>query len=66
MEDGVDNCLVSGNDGLHEGGVEVHEDVEEVEWEPRDEEDEGDAQDHDVGPATLLVVLRVLALKNRF
>ena len=63
MQNGVDDGLVSGDDRLHECRVEVHEDVEEVERQPRDEEYEGDAQDHDVRPATLLVVFSVLTLK---
>jgi hypothetical protein len=64
-QDGVDDGLVAGDDGLHEARVEVHEDVEEVERQPGNEEDEGDAQDHDVGPAPLLVVLGVLALHGQ-
>ncbi len=63
MKDRVDDSLVAGNDRLHQGRVEVHEDVEEVEGKPRDEEDERDAQDHDVRPASLFVVFGVLALK---
>ena len=60
-------CSVTSIKGLYSIGpwVELHEDVEQVEWQPRDEEDEGDAQDHDVGPASLLVVLGVLALKRK-
>ena len=58
------SLVITCDDGLHEGRVELHEDVEEVEREPGDEEDERDAQDHDVGPAPLLVVLGVLALKQ--
>ena len=63
MKHGVDDRLVAGDDRLHQGRVEVHEDVEEVEGKPRDEEDERDAQDHDVRPAALFIVFGVLALK---
>ena len=63
VKHGVDDSLVAGNDGLHQGRVEIHEDVEEVEGKPRYEEDERDAQDHDVRPASLFIVFGVLALK---
>ncbi len=59
----VDDSLVTGDDRLHQCRVEVHEDVEEVEGKPRDEEDERDAQDHDVRPPSLFIVFGVLALK---
>ncbi len=42
--------------------MEVHEDIEKIQWQPRDEEHHGNAEDHDVCSATFFIVFCMLAL----
>ena len=58
----IDDRFVAGNQGLHLLRVHVHQEVEDVERQPRYKEDDSDATDHDIRPATFLIVFLMLAL----
>ena len=65
MQDSIDDCLVASNQIFHGVWIHVHQKIEDIQWKPRYKEDNADAQNHDIGAPSFLVIFGMLTLKKR-
>ena len=66
MQYGIDDRFISRNHSLHGVWIHIHQKVEDIQRQPRHKENDGDAQNHDVGAPPFLIIFSMLTLKIDF